>query len=55
MTLIDEGGLTINNNKKIEIKADGDIQITSLSKLVVVGENEVNFIQGGSSKLVGIR
>jgi len=50
MTLTDEGGVSIKSDKSIKLEAEKEIEITSLTdKVIVVGSEEVNLSQGGST------
>lgn len=52
MTLTDDGGLTINSDKKIILDAVGDISISSQSRVEVNGKNEISLSQGGGNIVI---
>lgn len=50
MTLSDEGGVNITSDKTIKLEAKEDIEIISTtSKVIVIGKEEVNLSQGGGT------
>lgn len=48
MRLTDEGGIEIISDKKIVLKAEEDIELTSGTKILMEGMNGIQFKQGGA-------